>query len=71
MGTCHKLLPVADGLWTFLKNRGLEPINNVAADEVCSAGVRALCQCVIQGSIRDLPGNSRMGRALWLTLLSM
>jgi hypothetical protein len=71
VGTCHKLLPVADGLWTFLKNRGSESINNVAVDGVFSAGVRALCQLVIQGIIRVLPGENRMGWVAWLTLVSM
>jgi hypothetical protein len=65
------LLPVADGLWTFLKNRGSETINNVAVDGVFSAGVRALCQSVIQGNIRALPGENRMGWVAWLTLVSM
>ena len=47
VGTCHKLLRVADGLWTFLKNRGSEPINNVAE---C-----ALRPLMIQGNIRNWP----------------
>jgi hypothetical protein len=42
--TCHKLLPLADGLWTFLKIKGIEPTNNAAVDEVFSAGVCALRQ---------------------------
>ena len=65
------MLPVADGLWTFLKNRGIESINNVAVDGVFFAGQRALCQWVIQGIIRVLPGNNRMGRVAWLNLVSM
>ncbi len=48
--TCHKLLPVADGLWTFLEMEGIEPANNAAE--------RALRQSVIQRKIRDLPSNS-------------
>ena len=28
VGPCKKLLPVADGLWTFLTIQGLEPTNN-------------------------------------------
>ena len=51
VGTCHKLLPVADGLWTFLKIKGIEPTNNAAE--------RALRQSVIQRKIREWPGNSR------------
>jgi transposase len=43
VGTCQKLLPVADGLWTFLKIKGIEPTNNVAE--------RALRQSVIQRKI--------------------
>ena len=43
VGTCHKLLPVADGLWTFLKIKGIEPTNNAAE--------RALRQSVIQRKI--------------------
>jgi hypothetical protein len=43
VGTCHKLLPVADGLWTFLKINGIEPTNNAAE--------RALRQSVIQRKI--------------------
>ncbi len=49
--TCHKLLPVADGLWTFLEIDGIEPTKNAAVDEVFSAGVRALRQSVIQRKI--------------------
>jgi len=41
--TCHKLLPVADGLWTFLEMEGIEPTNNAAE--------RALRQSVIQRKI--------------------
>jgi hypothetical protein len=43
VGTCNKLLPVADGLWTFLKIKGIEPTNNAAE--------RALRQSVIQRKI--------------------
>ena len=42
-GTCHKLLPVANGLWSFLKIKGIEPTNNAAE--------RALLQSVIQRKI--------------------
>lgn len=38
--TCQHLLKVADGLWTFLETRGIEPTNNAAE--------RALRQSVIQ-----------------------
>ena len=41
--TCHQLLPVADGLWTFLEMEGIEPTNNAAE--------RALRQSVIQRKI--------------------
>ena len=50
VGTCHKLLRVADGLWTFLKNRGIESINNVAD---C-----ALRPLMIQGNIRNWPATA-------------
>ena len=40
---CNKLLPVADGLWTFLTVQGIEPTNNAAE--------RALRQSVIQRKI--------------------
>jgi hypothetical protein len=43
VGTCRRLLPVADGLWTFLKIKGIEPTNNAAE--------RALRQSVIQRKI--------------------
>jgi len=43
VGTCKKLLTVADGLWTFLEIEGIEPINNAAE--------RALRQSVIQRKI--------------------
>ena len=43
VGTCHKLLAVADGLWTFLTIKGIEPTNNAAE--------RALRQSVIQRKI--------------------
>ena len=43
VGTCRRLLPVADGLWTFLNIKGIEPTNNTA--------VRALRQSVIQRKI--------------------
>jgi hypothetical protein len=46
-------------LWTFLEHPGIEPTNNAAADEVFSAGVRALRQAVIQRKITGLPSNSR------------
>ena len=61
-GTCHKLLPVADGLWTFLKFKGIEHTNNAAVDEVFSAGVRALRQSVIQRKISH-GVQSRQGRS--------
>jgi transposase len=41
--TCHQLLNVADGLWTFLEIEGIEPTNNAAE--------RALRQSVIQRRI--------------------
>ena len=41
--TCHKLLQVDDGLWTFLEIEGIEPTNNAAE--------RALRQSVIQRKI--------------------
>jgi transposase len=41
--TCQQLLPVADGLWTFLEIEGIEPTNNAAE--------RALRQSVIQRKI--------------------
>ena len=41
--TCQQLLKVADGLWTFLETRGIEPTNNAAE--------RALRQSVIQRKI--------------------
>jgi hypothetical protein len=43
VGTCKKLLQVADGLWTFLMIQGIEPTNNAAE--------RALRQSVIQRKI--------------------
>jgi transposase len=43
VGTCKKLLAVADGLWTFLTIQGIEPTNNAAE--------RALRQSVIQRKI--------------------
>jgi hypothetical protein len=43
VGTCKKLLPEADGLWTFLTIKGIEPTNNAAE--------RALRQSVIQRKI--------------------
>jgi len=43
VGTCKKLLAVADGLWTFLEVEGIEPTNNAAE--------RALRQSVIQRKI--------------------
>jgi hypothetical protein len=43
VGPCHKLLPVADVLWTFLKIKDIEPTNNAAE--------RALRQSVIQRKI--------------------
>jgi len=43
VGTCNKLLPVADGLCTFLNIKGIEPTNNAAE--------RALRQSVIQRKI--------------------
>ncbi|CAK6686862.1 hypothetical protein [Synechococcus sp. CBW1107] len=49
--TCHKLLQVADGLWTFLEIEGVDPTTNAAVDEVFSAGVRALRPSVIQRKI--------------------
>ena len=42
-GTCRQILQVADGLWTFLETRGIEPTNNAAE--------RALRQSVIQRKI--------------------
>ena len=51
VGTCNKLLPMADGLWTFLTIKGIEPTNNAAVDNVFSAGVRALRRSVIQRKI--------------------
>ena len=41
--TCQQILQVADGLWTFLEIRGVEPTNNAAE--------RALRQSVIQRKI--------------------
>ena len=41
--TCQQLLPVADGLWTFLEIEGIEPTNNAAE--------RALRQSMIQRKI--------------------
>ena len=43
VGTCRQILQVADGLWTFLETRGIEPTNNAAE--------RALRQSVIQRKI--------------------
>jgi hypothetical protein len=57
--SCDQLLQRSHGLWTFLELQGVEPTNNIAVDAVFSAGVRALCQLVIQRKIRDLPSNSR------------
>lgn len=42
--TCQQLLPVADGLWTFLEIRGIELTNNTAE--------RALRPSVIQRKIQ-------------------
>jgi transposase len=41
--TCQQILQLADGLWTFLESRGIEPTNNAAE--------RALRQSVIQRKI--------------------
>jgi transposase len=41
--TCQQILQLADGLWTFLETRGIEPTNNAAE--------RALRQSVIQRKI--------------------
>jgi len=41
--TCKQILQLADGLWTFLETRGIEPTNNAAE--------RALRQSVIQRKI--------------------
>ena len=41
--TCQPILQLADGLWTFLETRGIEPTNNAAE--------RALRQSVIQRKI--------------------
>ncbi|MBD2551280.1 IS66 family transposase, partial [Microcystis elabens FACHB-917] len=41
--TCQQILQLADGLWTFLEARGIEPTNNAAE--------RALRQSVIQRKI--------------------
>ena len=41
--TCQQILKLADGLWTFLETRGIEPTNNAAE--------RALRQSVIQRKI--------------------
>ncbi|CAK6688803.1 IS66 family transposase ISCysp4 [Synechococcus sp. CBW1107] len=43
VGTCRQLLQVADGLWTFLEIKGIEPTNNAAE--------RALRHSVIQRKI--------------------
>ena len=51
--TAQQILQLADGLWTCLETRGIEPTTNAAVDEVFSAGVRALRQWVIQGTISD------------------
>jgi hypothetical protein len=35
--TCHQLLPVADGPWTFLDIEGVAPTNNAAEQALCQS----------------------------------
>jgi hypothetical protein len=51
--TCRQILTVSPALWTLLAVPGPEPTNNAAvdADEVFSAGVRALWQAVIHSKL--------------------
>jgi hypothetical protein len=52
VGTCQKLLPVADGLWTFLKIKGIEPTNNVAERALRQSRVRS---AAVACSLSPLP----------------
>ncbi len=70
VGTCNKLLVLADGLWTFLEVEGIEPTNNAAVDEVFSAGLRALRQSVIQRKISHVV-QSRQGAICRSRLLTV
>ena len=68
--TAQQILQLADGLWTCLETRGIEPTTNAAVDEVFSAGVRALRQWVIQGTISH-GVQSRQGAICRSRLLSV
>jgi transposase len=60
--TCQKLLKVADALWTFLENEGIEPTNNAAE--------RALRPAVIQRKVSHgvQSANGAICRARLLTV---